>query len=66
MTEKTKWPQTDRSILDALFNAAREHTMTFDELIEQRVSWVYGMLAHDGPRTKEEVREQMRKRGLIP
>ena len=51
--------RTPTPLIEALRAAARR-TMTPEEIFEQRVSWVYGQLPHDDPRTREQVREEMR------
>jgi len=42
--------------LDALIERARHHKMTPQEVFEQRVSWVWGMLDKDDKRTKDDIR----------
>lgn len=47
----------ERPTLDALIEAAKNHTMTLDEEMEQRISWAVGMRSSDSTKTPEEARE---------
>ena len=46
--------KTDQRLIDRLERAAR-HSMTADEIRQQRVSFVYGNLPHDSTMTKSQV-----------
>ena len=48
--------------LDDLLKQAAQRPMTPEEIFEQGVSWVYGQLPEGDTRTKDEIREDMRKR----
>lgn len=53
-----RFPQTNPELL-ALLGVAWMHTMTPEEIAEQRVSFVYGCL--DGKATKDQVREAINR-----
>jgi hypothetical protein len=44
--------------------AAKGRRLTPDEIREQRVSWVFGMLSPDDPRTKDDIRRSLQEQGL--
>ena len=45
--------------LGRLLRESAAKPMTPEERFEQKVSWVYGMLPHDTPLTKEDVRRHL-------
>ena len=45
--------------LARLLELAKSHKMSPEELFEQRVSWVYGMLSENSTTTKEDVRNHL-------
>lgn len=47
----------ERPTLDTLIEAAKNHEMTLDEEMEQRISWAVGMRSLDNVKTPEEVRQ---------
>ena len=51
--------------LEALLERARNlPPMTAAEILEQKVSWVYGMLGHKSAITKAEIRSRLSAAGL--
>ena len=54
-------PAPSREDLDALLKKIVATKMTPEEIFEQKVSWVYGQLPKGNTRTKDQVREQLRK-----
>jgi len=52
----------DRSELDRLIEAARNHVMTPEEVSEQRVSFVYGQMS--GKWSKDQVRDHLVSCGM--
>ena len=48
--------------IEELMREKAKHTMTTDELREQRVSWVMGMLPREGSMSTEQVEEFIRGR----
>ena len=54
-----------RPELDVLFDRARSYEMTPEELFEQRVSFVWGMLPFNSPLTKEQVRREIQEQAGV-
>lgn len=54
----------DKGLGEKLKKASRK-PMTKEERTEQRISFVYGQIAHKDGRTKEELEKSLRDQGLI-
>jgi hypothetical protein len=52
--------------LETLIREAASRKMTPAEVFEQRVSFVYGMLSHNSPLTKEDVRARLAEKYGAP
>ena len=61
MPKPTKLSAEEETAIERLKQAARRR-MTKNELLEQRISWVYGNLPSDTTITREEVAERIRAR----
>ena len=61
MPKPTKLSAEEETAIERLKQAARRR-MTKNELLEQRISWVYGNLPSDSTITREEVAERIRAR----
>ena len=51
--------KTDETLLERLRESARR-PLTKAEVVEQRISWVYGNLPRDGTLTRDEVARMVR------
>ena len=58
-TEILKGQNQMTAELEALLKQAAKRPMTVEEIFEQRVSWVWGQLPHDDPRTIDQVRDAL-------
>ncbi len=57
--------QIDDKGLGKKLKKASSRPMTKAERTEQRISFVYGQIAHKDGRTKEEIEKSLREQGLI-
>ncbi len=57
--------QIDDKGLGKKLKKASSKPMTKAERTEQRISFVYGQIAHKDGRTKEEIERSLREQGLI-
>jgi len=56
----------ERPDLEALYEAARNHTISEDELREQAASWAYGNAPRGSAITKESARAAVGRMRLMP